>query len=36
VEIYPGAHRIECEIGGRPLYLPLLIGKREAALSLPD
>jgi len=24
MEIYPGADLIECEIGGRPLYLPLL------------
>jgi glyoxylase-like metal-dependent hydrolase (beta-lactamase superfamily II) len=32
MEIYPGAHLIECEIGGRPLYLPLLIGEREAVL----
>ena len=32
MEIYPGADRIECEIGGRPLYLPLLREGREAML----
>ena len=32
MEIYPGAHVIECEVGGRPLYLPLLIGETEALL----
>ena len=32
MEIYSGAHLIECEIGGRPLYLPLLIGEAEAVL----
>ena len=32
MEIYPGAHLIECEVGGRPLYLPLLIGEKEAVL----
>jgi glyoxylase-like metal-dependent hydrolase (beta-lactamase superfamily II) len=32
VELYPGADLIECEIGGRPLYLPLLREGREALL----
>ena len=32
MQIYPGAHLIECEVGGRPLYLPLLIGETEAVL----
>jgi glyoxylase-like metal-dependent hydrolase (beta-lactamase superfamily II) len=32
MEIYPGAYLIECEIGGRPLYLPLLREGREALL----
>jgi glyoxylase-like metal-dependent hydrolase (beta-lactamase superfamily II) len=32
VELYPGADLIECEIGGRPLYLPLLRQGREALL----
>lgn len=32
MELYPGAHLIECEIGGRPLYLPLLLEEREAVL----
>ena len=32
MEIYPGAHLIECEVGGRPLYLPLLLEGREALL----
>jgi len=31
MELYPGADLIECEIGGRPLYLPLL---REGAEAL--
>lgn len=29
---YPEAHLIECEIGGRPLYLPLLLEDGEALL----
>ena len=32
MELYPGAYLIECEIGGRPLYLPLLREGREASL----
>jgi glyoxylase-like metal-dependent hydrolase (beta-lactamase superfamily II) len=32
MEIYPGADLIECEIGGRPLYLPLLREGRESLL----
>lgn len=32
MKIYPGAHLIECEIGGRPLHLPLLIGESETVL----
>ncbi|MGB8011874.1 MAG: MBL fold metallo-hydrolase [Terriglobales bacterium] len=32
MEIYPGADLIECEIGGRPLYLPLLREGGEALL----
>jgi glyoxylase-like metal-dependent hydrolase (beta-lactamase superfamily II) len=32
MEIYPGTHLIECEVGGRPLYLPLLLGEKEAVL----
>ncbi len=32
MEIYPGADLIECEIGGRPLYLPLLREGNEALL----
>jgi glyoxylase-like metal-dependent hydrolase (beta-lactamase superfamily II) len=32
MELYAGAHLIECEIGGRPLFLPLLVGPREAVL----
>lgn len=32
MEIYTGAHLIECEIGGRPLHLPLLIGESETVL----
>jgi glyoxylase-like metal-dependent hydrolase (beta-lactamase superfamily II) len=32
VEPYPGAHLIECEINGRPLYLPLLREGPEAML----
>ena len=32
MELYSGAHLIEAEIGGRPLYLPLLVGEREAVL----
>jgi glyoxylase-like metal-dependent hydrolase (beta-lactamase superfamily II) len=32
MQIYPGADLIECEIGGRPLYLPLLREGREALL----
>lgn len=32
MELYPGAHLIECEIGGRPLYLPLLLEGGEAVL----
>jgi glyoxylase-like metal-dependent hydrolase (beta-lactamase superfamily II) len=32
MQIYPGAHLIECEVGGRPLYLPLLIGETESVL----
>ncbi len=33
MEIYSGAHLIESEIGGRPLYLPLLIGEAEACAA---
>jgi len=32
MELYPGADLIECEIGGRPLYLPLLREGTEAVL----
>jgi glyoxylase-like metal-dependent hydrolase (beta-lactamase superfamily II) len=32
IELYPGADLIECEINGRPLYLPLLREGREAML----
>jgi glyoxylase-like metal-dependent hydrolase (beta-lactamase superfamily II) len=32
MEIYPGADLIECEVGGRPLYLPLLREGREGVL----
>jgi glyoxylase-like metal-dependent hydrolase (beta-lactamase superfamily II) len=32
MHICPGAHLIECEIGGRPLYLPLLREGQEALL----
>ncbi len=32
MEIYPGAHLIECEIGGRPLRLPLLMGESDTVL----
>ena len=32
MELYSGAHLVECEDGGRPLYLPLLIGDKEAVL----
>jgi len=32
MEIYPGAHLIECEIGERPLYLPLFREGRETLL----
>jgi glyoxylase-like metal-dependent hydrolase (beta-lactamase superfamily II) len=32
VQLYPGADLIECEIGGRPLYLPLLREGSEALL----
>jgi glyoxylase-like metal-dependent hydrolase (beta-lactamase superfamily II) len=32
MELYPGADLIECEINGRPLYLPVLREGREAAL----
>jgi glyoxylase-like metal-dependent hydrolase (beta-lactamase superfamily II) len=32
MELYRGADLIECEIGGRPLYLPLLREKDEAVL----
>lgn len=32
MQLYLGAHLIECEFGGRPLYLPLLIGEDEAVL----
>jgi len=32
MEIHPGADLIECEIGGRPLYLPLLREGRDSLL----
>lgn len=32
MELYPGAHLIECEIGGRPLQLPLLLEGCETML----
>jgi len=32
MELYPGAHLIECEISGRPLYLPLLLDGNQAML----
>jgi len=32
MEIQPGIHIIQCAVGDRPLYLPLLIGKHSAAL----
>jgi glyoxylase-like metal-dependent hydrolase (beta-lactamase superfamily II) len=32
MEIYPGAHLIECQIGNRPLYLPLLLEGNRAVL----
>jgi glyoxylase-like metal-dependent hydrolase (beta-lactamase superfamily II) len=32
MELYNGSHLIECEFGGRPLYIPLLLGDREAVL----
>lgn len=32
MELHPGADLIQCEIGGRPLYLPLLREKNEAVL----
>jgi len=32
VQIYPGADLVECEIGGRPLYLPLIREGSEALL----
>lgn len=32
MQIYPGADLLECEIGGRPLYLPLLREGRSAML----
>ena len=32
MKFYPEAHLIECEMGGRPLYLPLLLEGGEALL----
>jgi glyoxylase-like metal-dependent hydrolase (beta-lactamase superfamily II) len=32
MQLYPGAHLIECEINGRPLYLPLVLEDGEALL----
>ncbi|HEY6272971.1 MAG TPA: MBL fold metallo-hydrolase [Terriglobales bacterium] len=32
MELYPGAHLIECEMGGRPLYLPVLREEQESLL----
>jgi glyoxylase-like metal-dependent hydrolase (beta-lactamase superfamily II) len=32
MKLYPEAHLIECEMGGRPLYLPLLVEDDEALL----
>ena len=32
MELYPGAHLIECEIAGRPLYLPLLLEGQDSML----
>jgi glyoxylase-like metal-dependent hydrolase (beta-lactamase superfamily II) len=32
MQLYPGAHLIECEFAARPLCLPLLIGEDEAVV----
>jgi glyoxylase-like metal-dependent hydrolase (beta-lactamase superfamily II) len=32
-ELFPGVHRIEAEVGGRPLYLFLFVGERRLLLD---
>jgi beta-lactamase superfamily II metal-dependent hydrolase len=33
VELLPGVHRIDAEVGGRPLYLFLFLGERKLLLD---